>query len=79
MEGTRKNIQKCIQITLPGNIPDSVAGLARLFQIDETYTKDKNIVKFINSPIKLRRSHQITAFFSWMVPAKGKKNNSSKF
>ena len=37
------------KIALPDNMPDSVVGLARLFQIDETCTQDENIIKFINS------------------------------
>ena len=49
MEGTRKNKPKCTKIALPDNMPDSVVGLARLFQIDETCTQDENIIKFINS------------------------------
>ena len=42
MEGTRKNKQKGTKIAFPDKMSDSVVGLARLFQIDETYTKDKN-------------------------------------
>ena len=30
-------------------MPDSVVGLARLFQIDETCTQDENIIKFTHS------------------------------
>ena len=49
MEGTRKNKPKCTKIALPDNMPDSVVGLARLFQIDETCTQDENIIKFTHS------------------------------
>ena len=49
MEGTRKNTPKCTEIALPDNMSDSVVGLARLFQIDETCTQDENIIKFTNS------------------------------
>ena len=49
MEGTRKNKPKCTKIALPDNMSDSVVGLARLFQIDETCTQDENIIKFTNS------------------------------
>ena len=51
MERNRKNKPKCTKITLPDNMPDSVVGLARLFQIDKTYTQDENIIKFTNSLI----------------------------
>ena len=49
MEGTRKSTPKCTEIALPDNMSDSVVGLARLFQIDETCTQDENIIKFTNS------------------------------
>ena len=49
IEGTRKNNPKCTKTALPDNMPDSVVGLARLFQIDETCTQDENIIKFTNS------------------------------
>ena len=48
IEGTRKNNPKCTKTALPDNMPDSVVGLARLFQIDETCTQDENI-KLTNS------------------------------
>ena len=57
MEGTRENKPKCTKIALPDNMPDSVVGLGRLFQIDETCTQDENIIKFTlnlsNTQIKL--------------------------
>ena len=49
MEGTRKNKPKCTKIALRDNMRNSVVGLARLFQIDETCSQDENIVKFTNS------------------------------
>ena len=49
MEGTRENKPKCTKIALPDNMLDSVVGLGRLFQIDETCTQDENIIKFTNS------------------------------
>ena len=48
MERTRKNKPKYTKIALPDNMSDSVVGLARLFQIDETCTQDENIIKFTN-------------------------------
>ena len=49
MEGTRKNKPKCFKTGLPDNMPESVVGLARLFQISELCTQYENIINFTNS------------------------------
>ena len=49
MEGTRRNKPKCTKNALPNNMPDSVVGMARLFQINETCIQDNNTIKFTNS------------------------------
>ena len=49
MEGTKNNKPRCTKTALPDNMPGSVVGLARLFQIDETCTQVENIIKFTNS------------------------------
>ena len=84
MEATRKNKPKCTNIALPDNMPNSVVGLARLLQVDETYTQDENIVKFINSlnlsdfQIKLieEATRSQSSSDEWF---KQRKNNSIKF
>ena len=47
MEETKKKQQKSTKIVLPDKMPDSVVGLARFFQIEETYTKDKNTLNLL--------------------------------